>query len=187
LQARAAPPDGDERRQLPRVALVLRRDGDRVALPHGQVTQAQPVQGVGEPALLQQPAIAGGEERQRRAHPVAVELDAGRVGVGHVAAVCHDQRPSIAQHGHLVRPDPVARELSHAPVPPGGVIAAHDAATFLPGLLGGEEERAVARVDAVPAEEPVTGVLDRGQDADASRFQSALFLYPTVTPTWFAS
>jgi hypothetical protein len=40
---------------FPRVALVLRRYGDRVALPHGQVTQAQPVQEVGEPALLLSP------------------------------------------------------------------------------------------------------------------------------------
>ena len=105
LEARASPPDRGQGQEVARVTLVL--GGDRIASPRPMARwrRLSRHRGLREPALVEEAAAARIEERQGRAHPGSVQLDARSVRVRHDASIGDHECPPVAQHAHLVGPD----------------------------------------------------------------------------------
>ena len=92
------------------------------------------------------------DEGERGLHGIEVELFAPRLDVRFDAAVGDGERLAVGEQDHLVRADAVGRHLADALVAAGRVVDADEAGARLVVVLGGVQQPAVAREDAVTVE-----------------------------------
>ena len=135
-----------------RRALVLHGDRDRIVRTHGEVADAQSVQGGVERQFPPKRAASPVHETERRRHGRQVEFYARKVRVRGDAAVGDDEGLAVGEQRDLVRADAVGRKLAHARVSSRRVVDADDAALALEIVLGGVEQPPVPAEYAVAVE-----------------------------------
>ena len=141
---------GDDRDPVARRPLVLHGDSDRVVPPHGEMTDAEPVQVRIEFQFPDQGTAPPVDGAQGWRHGGQVEFDARQVRMRRDAAVGNDEGLAVGKQRDLVRADAVGRKFAQAPVAALRVVDADDAAFVLEIVPGGVEQPAVAAEHAMP-------------------------------------
>ena len=141
---RAGPVHGEERRMLELRSLPLQRHRQRPVAPGGDVAQRVQPQRLRQLEQLDDLAARRVEIGEVRAHRREVQLGPPRGRVGLDAAVRHREPPPVGHQPHLVRAGAAGRHLADPLVAVARVPDAEPAGPLGDGVLGGEEQAAVA-------------------------------------------